>query len=39
MAFAVAALSAKGETMIRNSEAATVSFPGFFEQLERVAER
>jgi 3-phosphoshikimate 1-carboxyvinyltransferase len=39
MAFAVAALSAKGETMIRNSEAATVSFPGFFEQLERVVER
>ena len=39
MAFAVAALAAKGETKVRDSEAATVSFPGFFEQLERVAER
>ena len=39
MAFAVAALAAKGETRLRHSEAATVSFPGFFEQLERVAER
>ncbi len=39
MAFAVAALAAKGETGIKNSEAATVSFPGFFEQLEQVAER
>ena len=39
MAFAVAALAAKGETRIRNSDAATVSFPGFFEELERVAER
>jgi len=39
MAFAVAALTAKGETRIRNSDAATVSFPGFFEELERVAER
>jgi 3-phosphoshikimate 1-carboxyvinyltransferase len=39
MAFAVAALAAKGETRIKNSDAATVSFPGFFEQLERVAER
>jgi len=39
MAFSVAALAAKGETKIRSSDAATVSFPGFFEQLERVAER
>jgi 3-phosphoshikimate 1-carboxyvinyltransferase len=39
MAFAVAALAAKGATKIRNSDAATVSFPGFFEELERVAER
>ena len=39
MAFAVAALAAKGETRIRNSDAATVSFPSFFQQLERVAER
>jgi len=39
MAFAVAALAAKGETRIKNSDAATVSFPTFFEELERVAER
>jgi 5-enolpyruvylshikimate-3-phosphate synthase len=39
MAFAVAALVAKGETKIRNSGAATVSFPSFFESLEKVAER
>jgi 3-phosphoshikimate 1-carboxyvinyltransferase len=39
MAFAVAALAAKGETRIKNSDAATVSFPSFFEQLERVTER
>ena len=39
MAFAVAALVARGECLLRNSAAATVSFPGFFEQLERVAER
>ncbi|OFV99202.1 MAG: 3-phosphoshikimate 1-carboxyvinyltransferase [Acidobacteria bacterium RIFCSPLOWO2_02_FULL_61_28] len=39
MAFAVAALVAKGESRLHNSEAATVSFPGFFEQLERIAER
>ena len=39
MAFAVAALSAKQECRLRNSEAATVSFPEFFDQLEKVAER
>ena len=39
MAFAVAALVARGECLLRNSDAATVSFPSFFEQLERVAER
>ena len=39
MAFAVAALAAKGETRIKNSDAATVSFPRFFDELERVAER
>ena len=39
MAFAVAALVARGECLLRSSEAATVSFPGFFEQLDRIAER
>ena len=39
MAFSVAALVAKSETRIKNSDAATVSFPSFFEQLEKVAER
>jgi len=39
MAFAVAALVAKGEALLHNSEAAVVSFPSFFDQLEKVAER
>ena len=39
MAFAVAALAAKGETKIKDSEAVTVSYPGFFDEMERVAER
>ncbi|WP_180540149.1 3-phosphoshikimate 1-carboxyvinyltransferase [Nevskia soli] len=34
MAFAVAALRAEGETVIENAEAASVSFPGFYELLE-----
>jgi 3-phosphoshikimate 1-carboxyvinyltransferase len=39
MAFAVAALRAEGETRIRGAEAAVVSYPGFFNALERVAQR
>ena len=39
MAFAVAALRAQGETLIRGAEAAAISFPEFFELLERVTER
>lgn len=39
MAFAVAALAARGETRIRNAEAAIVSYPGFFNDLDAVAER
>ena len=39
MAFAVAALGALGSTTIRNSDCAAVSYPNFFEDLERVAER
>jgi len=39
MAFAVAALGAEGATVIRDSECAGVSFPGFYKELERLAER
>ena len=39
MAFAIAALRAKGDTMIYGAEAASISFPEFFEMLEAVAER
>ena len=39
MAFSVAALRAEGETLIRGADAAAVSFPEFFDLLERVSER
>ena len=39
MAFAVAALGAEGETVIRDAECAGVSFPEFFSTLERLVER
>ena len=39
MAFAVAALAANGPTQIRASDCAAVSYPNFFEDLDRVAER
>jgi len=39
MAFAVAALGADGATLIRDAECAAVSYPTFYEDLERVAER
>ena len=39
MAFAVAALRAEGETQIRGAEAAVISYPGFFDALEAVAQR
>jgi 3-phosphoshikimate 1-carboxyvinyltransferase len=39
MAFAVAALRASGETQIRGADAAVISFPGFFEVLEGLAQR
>ena len=39
MAFAVAALRAEGETVIHNSEAVAISYPAFFEDLERLIER
>jgi len=37
MAFGIAALRASGDTLIRNSDASEVSFPGFFDALEGVA--
>jgi len=39
MAFAVAALAANGATLIRDADCAAVSYPTFFADLERVAER
>ena len=36
MAWAIAALIASGETTIRGAEAVDVSYPGFWETLERV---
>jgi 3-phosphoshikimate 1-carboxyvinyltransferase len=39
MAFAVAALGAEGTTTIRDSECAGVSYPQFFETLDRLVER
>ncbi len=39
MAFSVAALRAEGETLIQGAESAAISFPEFFELLDRVAVR
>ena len=39
LAFAVAALIAKGETLLHNSDAAAVSFPQFFADLGKITER
>jgi 3-phosphoshikimate 1-carboxyvinyltransferase len=39
MAFSVAALRASGDTLIRGAESAAISFPEFFDLLERVVER
>ncbi|MGA9565465.1 MAG: 3-phosphoshikimate 1-carboxyvinyltransferase [Candidatus Korobacteraceae bacterium] len=39
MAFAVAALRAEGETIIRNSECVAISYPAFFGDLEGLLER
>lgn len=39
MAFSVAALRAEGDTLIQGAESAAISFPEFFDLLERVAER
>jgi len=39
MAFAVAGLAAEGNTVIREADCAAVSFPTFFQELNRLAER
>jgi 3-phosphoshikimate 1-carboxyvinyltransferase len=39
MAFAVAALGAEGESLIRDADCAAVSFPDFFSLLDRLVER
>ena len=39
MAFAVAALRAGGQTLIRGAESAAISYPAFFQTLEEVVER
>lgn len=39
MAFAVAGLAAEGNTVIREADCAAVSFPTFFSELNRLAER
>jgi 3-phosphoshikimate 1-carboxyvinyltransferase len=39
MAFSVAALRAQGETLIRGSECAAISYPAFFSVLEGLVER
>jgi 3-phosphoshikimate 1-carboxyvinyltransferase len=37
MAFAIAALRAEGGTLIHNAEAVNISFPEFWQSLEKVA--
>jgi 3-phosphoshikimate 1-carboxyvinyltransferase len=39
MAFSVAALRAEGETLIQGADSAAISFPEFFDLLDRVADR
>ncbi|HKD83922.1 MAG TPA: 3-phosphoshikimate 1-carboxyvinyltransferase [Terriglobales bacterium] len=39
MAFAIAALRAEGETVIRKPECVAISYPAFFEDLEKLVER
>jgi 3-phosphoshikimate 1-carboxyvinyltransferase len=39
MAFAIAGLAVQGKTVIRDAECVAVSFPGFFDWLERLVER
>jgi len=39
MAFAVAGLAAEGSTVIRDADCAGVSYPTFFEEMKRLAQR
>ena len=39
MAFAIAALRAEGETVIRDAQCVAISYPGFFNDLDSVVER
>lgn len=39
MAFAVAALRAEGETLIHNADCVAISYPTFFQDLEKLVER
>jgi 3-phosphoshikimate 1-carboxyvinyltransferase len=39
MAFAIAALRAEGDTLIRNSGCVAISYPSFFDDLEKLLER
>ena len=39
MAFAVAALRARGETLMRGAESAAISYPAFFQAMEEVTKR
>jgi len=39
MAFAIGALRADGETLIQNAECVGISYPAFFEDLEKLVER
>jgi 3-phosphoshikimate 1-carboxyvinyltransferase len=39
MAFSIAALRAEGDTTIHGADAAVISYPGFFDALEQVAQR
>lgn len=39
MAFSVAALRATGDTLIKGAESAAISFPEFFDLLDKIAER
>ncbi len=39
MAFAIAALRAEGETVIHDADCVAISYPAFFDDLERITER
>ncbi len=39
MAFAIAALRAEGDTLIRNADCVAISYPAFFDDLQKLVER